>query len=209
MPIAVLEHHPDWKSPSKVTSQCLLNTPAAFATERAVSRLWPCIVRSTCVPQVGWLAGNTLVVDFPFPAFPENMGHWAEVLLPIYSQLCTGAWKRQPSDNIDTLLLANLQRSQLQVLRCPATCRPLGPNSLRSTSIWLNLPCIKSPHLHLRNNAEQGLSRLCMRSSALKLHIAVDLGGGVQGLDWVWEMLKLVLQPGLPAGTDLAAGALL
>ena len=27
--------------------------------------------------------------------------------------------------------------------------------------------------------------------------------GGVQGLDWVWEMLRLVLAPGLPAGGRL------
>ena len=68
--------------------------------------------------QTGWWGGNTLLIDFPFPAFPESMGHWAEVLLPVYSALVTGAWKQHvqgPSTHIDRLLLSNVRRDQLQV----------------------------------------------------------------------------------------------
>ncbi len=68
--------------------------------------------------QTGWWGGNTLLIDFPFPAFPESMGHWAEVLLPVYSALVTGAWKQHvqgPSRHIDRLLLSNVRRDQLQV----------------------------------------------------------------------------------------------
>ena len=46
------------------------------------------------------------------------MGHWAEVLLPVYSALVTGAWKQHvqgPSTHIDRLLLSNVRRDQLQV----------------------------------------------------------------------------------------------
>ncbi|DBB16714.1 TPA: hypothetical protein ACH3X3_014959 [Trebouxia sp. C0006] len=67
--------------------------------------------------QTGWWGGNTLLIDFPFPAFPESMGHWAEVLLPVYSALVTGAWKQHvqgPSRHIDRLLLSNVRRDQLQ-----------------------------------------------------------------------------------------------
>lgn len=67
--------------------------------------------------QTGWWGGNTLLIDFPFPAFPESMGHWAEVLLPVYSALVTGAWKQHvqgPSTHIDRLLLSNVRRDQLQ-----------------------------------------------------------------------------------------------
>ena len=68
--------------------------------------------------QTGWWGGNTLLIDFPFPAFPESMGHWAEVLLPVYSALVTGAWKQHvqgPSRHIDRLLLSNVRQDQLQV----------------------------------------------------------------------------------------------
>ena len=68
--------------------------------------------------QTGWWGGNTLLVDFPFPAFPDNMGHWAEVLLPVYSTLLTGAWRKHvqgTSHHIDRLLLINVRRDQLQV----------------------------------------------------------------------------------------------
>lgn len=43
--------------------------------------------------QAGTLKGTCLWIDFPFPAFAENMGHWAEVLLPIYSALSEGTWR--------------------------------------------------------------------------------------------------------------------
>lgn len=59
-----------------------------------------------------------MLIDFPFPAFPESMGHWAEVLLPVYSALVTGAWQQHvqgPSRHIDRLLLSNVRRDQLQV----------------------------------------------------------------------------------------------
>ena len=68
--------------------------------------------------QTGWWAGNTLLIDFPFAAFPDSMGHWAEVLLPLYSVLVTGDWRQKvqgSSRHIDRLLLTNVRREQLQV----------------------------------------------------------------------------------------------
>ncbi|KAL3143022.1 hypothetical protein ABBQ38_003301 [Trebouxia sp. C0009 RCD-2024] len=67
--------------------------------------------------QTGWWGGNTLLIDFPFPAFPENMGHWAEVLLPLYSALVAGTWRQHvqgSSHHVDRLLLSNVRREQLQ-----------------------------------------------------------------------------------------------
>ena len=46
------------------------------------------------------------------------MGHWAEVLLPVYSTLLTGTWRKHvqgTSRHIDRLLLINVRRAQLQV----------------------------------------------------------------------------------------------
>jgi len=60
--------------------------------------------------------GVTLFIDFPFPAFPDNLGHWAELLLPLYSalsssqllQLLKGGHK-----HIDRLLLLNVRQQLL------------------------------------------------------------------------------------------------
>lgn len=65
----------------------------------------------------GWVGGTTLWVDFPFPAFPENMGHWVEELLPIYSQLTEGSWQKDaPSDGrfLQTVLFTNMRRTQVE-----------------------------------------------------------------------------------------------
>jgi len=37
--------------------------------------------------QAGWVPGVTLIVDMPFPAYPDNFGHWIEALLPVYNVL--------------------------------------------------------------------------------------------------------------------------
>lgn len=68
----------------------------------------------------GLVRGTTLWLDFPFPAFPENMGHWAEALAPTYSVLADGAWRRRCSgaeacDHVTALLFPNLHREQVQV----------------------------------------------------------------------------------------------
>ena len=69
------------------------------------------------------MAGTTLLIDFPFPAFPDNMGHWAEVLAPAYSCLSTKTWTKYLPQNLseawtpdlDAILLINLSREDLQV----------------------------------------------------------------------------------------------
>ena len=57
------------------------------------------------------------MIDIPFPAYPENMGHWAEVLLPLYSVLAMREWApmvKGASTVIDRLLLVNVRRQNLQ-----------------------------------------------------------------------------------------------
>lgn len=59
-----------------------------------------------------YVPGNTLLVDFPFPAFPDNLGHLIEVMAPMYSVLEQGEWKsviKGESKHIDRILLANLR----------------------------------------------------------------------------------------------------
>lgn len=42
--------------------------------------------------QPAWIAGTTLAIDLVFPAFPTNLGHWAEIFLPMLSALQDGRW---------------------------------------------------------------------------------------------------------------------
>jgi hypothetical protein len=68
--------------------------------------------------QVCFVPGVTLLIDFPFPAFPDNLGHWAELLLPTYSVFSNPDWRRQihnPGKNqfIDRLLLLNVRPEHL------------------------------------------------------------------------------------------------
>lgn len=70
--------------------------------------------------QGGQVNGSTLLIDFPFPAFPDNMGHWAEVLAPAYSILSLKSWTqhlpRGDPGRLGAILLLNLAREDLQVL---------------------------------------------------------------------------------------------
>ena len=68
--------------------------------------------------EAGRVDGTVLWLDFPFPAFPENMGHWVETLLPVYSQLSLGAWKAHVPEGdgyINAVLFPNLRREAIQV----------------------------------------------------------------------------------------------
>jgi hypothetical protein len=67
-------------------------------------------------PQVCYVPGVTLFLDFPFPAFPDNLGHWAELLLPLYSTLSTKHWRQHLQGDhrhIDRLLLLNVRQQLL------------------------------------------------------------------------------------------------
>jgi hypothetical protein len=60
------------------------------------------------------LGGTTVLIDQPYPSFPDNMGHWAEVLVPLYNLLTSAPWRRSHT-HVDTIVFGNLQRSQLDV----------------------------------------------------------------------------------------------
>ena len=84
--------------------------------------------------QAAWIPGLSLLVDFPFAAYPDNFGHWAEVLLPIYNTVEQQEWPPHiagPNRQIDTLVMTNLRKDSLAVspanllglLRCVVCCR--------------------------------------------------------------------------------------
>ena len=83
------------------------------------------LVLADCIVQVrfylvqaGWIPGVSLLVDFPFAAYPDNFGHWAEVLLPIYNFVRQQQWPGHANgshNHIDTLVLTNLRNEVLSV----------------------------------------------------------------------------------------------
>ncbi|CAK0784873.1 hypothetical protein CVIRNUC_008078 [Coccomyxa viridis] len=87
-----------------------------------------------------WVPGVSLLIDYPFAAYPDNFGHWAELLLPIYNVIeertCSQG-HAVASGRIDSLVMTNVRKQSLV------------------------------------------------------------------GLDWFWEMLKLVLASAVPPGRDL------
>ena len=70
------------------------------------------------VAAAAWLPGTTLWLDHPFNSYPDNIGHWLELLIPTYSGLAQGKWKVQAphlKPHISTVVFPNLGRSQAQV----------------------------------------------------------------------------------------------
>lgn len=74
--------------------------------------------------QAAWLGGTTLLIDQPHPAYPDNMGYWSELLLPLFSMLSSSEWKQQ-GVHIDNILFANMNRDQLEVCIGVAFCMQL------------------------------------------------------------------------------------
>ncbi|KAG2429620.1 hypothetical protein HXX76_010852 [Chlamydomonas incerta] len=64
--------------------------------------------------RAGFLPGTTLLVDFPFPAFPDNLGHWLEIMTPTFSVLANGSWRADARGSrgrfVDRILLPNLRK---------------------------------------------------------------------------------------------------
>ena len=83
----------------------------------AVCTVQPVLAR-LCLVQAAWIPGVSLLVDFPFAAYPDNFGHWAEVLLPIYNFVRQQPWPAHAAgahNHIDTLVLTNLRKDVLSV----------------------------------------------------------------------------------------------
>ena len=72
----------------------------------------------TCALQAAWVPGVSLLVDYPFAAYPDNFGHWAELLLPIYNVIeertCSQGHAVALS-RIDSLVMTNVRKQSLAV----------------------------------------------------------------------------------------------
>ena len=62
----------------------------------------------------------SLLIDYPFAAYPDNFGHWAELLLPIYNVIeertCSQG-HAVASSRIDSLVMTNVRKQSLVVSR--------------------------------------------------------------------------------------------
>ena len=76
--------------------------------------------RKMCAMQAAWVPGMSLLVDYPFAAYPDNFGHWAELLLPIYNvieeHMCSQGHAVALS-RIDSLVMTNVRKQRLAVSR--------------------------------------------------------------------------------------------
>ena len=100
--------------------------------------------------EAGWVAGTVLWLDFPFPALSGNMAHWAELLLPVYSALRSGAWKAAVPEGGDAhyvraVLFPSLGRDSLQVGVCGSELQ------LPTCRVWVRrfVLQVRPPHLPL------------------------------------------------------------
>lgn len=64
------------------------NTPAIFLPTEDVDAF----IRNA---DIAWLSGTSLAIDFVFPAYPDNHGHWTETLFPMIRAFSDGAWCKQ------------------------------------------------------------------------------------------------------------------
>ena len=73
------------------------------------------------------MPGVTLMIDMPFPSYPDNFGHWAEALLPVYNVLARVRRRF-------TLLTNNLR-----LVRLPCSLSAAQRSSRRNEAVWLTL----------------------------------------------------------------------
>lgn len=60
-----------------------------------------------------YVHSNTLMLDFPFQSYPEHLGHWLEMAVPMYNVLRSGEWTqhvRSGSKVLSNVVLPNLNK---------------------------------------------------------------------------------------------------
>eukprot|EP00892_Ulva_mutabilis_P000815 jgi/Ulvmu1/10734/UM068_0022.1 len=91
---------------TNISSQIGLNTPTVY---------FPTVDADVFLSNVrtAWLPGTTLAIDFVYPAYPNNHGHWTEALFPMLKPLMEGKWSDhvqgdgEGSPELDRIFLLN------------------------------------------------------------------------------------------------------
>ena len=75
--------------------------------------------------QAHWLAGTTILIDFAFPAYPDNMGHWAELIAPLFCTLAASNWRQAAGGKpVGTVIFTNLGGNSLEASSCSHLQQP-------------------------------------------------------------------------------------
>ena len=93
----------------EATQAGALGAAAAGSGEAGAVAAVPWRQELAVAARTGSFAGVTLAIELPYPAFPSNLAHWAEVLFPVYSALRSPAWRRYP---VARVLLVGIKRAQ-------------------------------------------------------------------------------------------------
>jgi hypothetical protein len=168
-------------------AECLRRLTKLSQYAHAVEK--PSLITTGSHAQAVWLGGTTVLIDQPYPSFPDNMGHWAEVLVPLYNLLTSTPW-RQSHTHVDTILFGNLQRSQLDVSLAVLAGLLAGLLQLFHGTLCCCIPFWMWPAM------------TCTRMNTFLLMLSLQTPL-LQKVDWVWEMLKLVFAPATLPGQDL------
>lgn len=80
---------------TSISAEISYNTPVVF---------FPTLDGDAFIRNVetAWLPGTTLAIDFVYPAYPSNHGHWTEALFPMIKALSDGTWSHHvQGDGVD------------------------------------------------------------------------------------------------------------
>jgi hypothetical protein len=144
--------------------------------------------------RIGFLPGTTLMVDFPFPAFPDHLGHWAEIMQPTYSVLANGSWKADAASSrgryVDRIVLPNLRKVPSAWGACPA-------HGTRSQGVGAGeRACLLCAPGLLAAGLQPGVETSSMRGAALARWWVWPQ----EMNDWFKETLALAVAPGVRRG---------
>ena len=85
--------------------------------------------------RTAYLPGNTLLIDFPFPGYIYDLGHWAELMVPAFSTLMDGSWR----EDVRAVALARMaggDEAAAAVMAEQSLDRVLLVNKLKQMSSW-------------------------------------------------------------------------
>jgi hypothetical protein len=78
----------------------------------------------------------SVLIDYPFSAYPDNLGHWAQTLIPLFCTLFSGSWKEAVGDApVTTLMFVNLERKSFEV-HLPPPPRPFPKSGFQTEGFW-------------------------------------------------------------------------
>lgn len=72
-----------------------------------------------------------MLIDFPYLAFPNNLGHWAQTLVPLFCTLASEGWKEATNGvPVSSIIFVNLKRKSFEVTPTPPPQLPTPPSPL-------------------------------------------------------------------------------